>query len=67
MPLIYYSFKEAVLALWERFCILHGIEKLYTNTDTLWHFIKNRDLEGAEKWSECAVKDAIAGNEQIYY
>jgi DNA-binding FadR family transcriptional regulator len=66
MPLIYYSFKEAVLALWERFCNLHGKEKLYVNTDTLWQFIEKRDVEGAVSWSERTVNDAITGADQIY-
>lgn len=67
MPLIYYSFKDAVLMLWERFCILHGREKLYNNTDTLWQFIEKRDIEGAISWSERKVNDAIDGKDQIYY
>ncbi len=67
MPLIYYSFREAVIMLWERFCILHGKEKLYANTDTLWQFIARRDVEGAIDWSEKKVNDAIEGGDQIYY
>lgn len=67
MPLIYYSFRDVVLALWERFCILHGSEKLYTNTDMLWQFIERRDMEGAVNWSENKLKDAIIGRDQIYY
>ncbi len=67
MPLIYYSFKDAVLMLWERFCDLHGVEKLYSNTDTLCRYIEQRDIEGAIKWSEKTLKDAITGKDQIYY
>jgi DNA-binding FadR family transcriptional regulator len=67
MPLVYYSFREAVLMLWERFCILHGIEKLYTNTDTLWQFIEKRDTDGAIDWSEKKLTEAIIGANQIYY
>lgn len=67
MPLIFYSFREAVLALWERFCILHGKEKLYVNTDTLCQFIEKRDLDGAISWTEKTLKDAIEGKDQIYY
>lgn len=67
MPLIYYSFREAVIMLWERYCILHGREKLYSNTDTLWQFLNNRDVEGAIKWSEKKINDAIIGRDQIYY
>lgn len=67
MPLVYYSFREAVLMLWERFCILHGREKLYVNTDTLWQMIANRDVYGAISWSERNVNEAITGKDQIYY
>lgn len=67
MPLIYYSFKDAVLMLWERFCALHGIEKLYANTDTLCRYIEQRDVEGAIIWSEKTLKDTMTGKDQIYY
>lgn len=67
LPLIYYSFKEAVIMLWERFCILHGRDKLYANTNTLWQFIANRDIEGAINWSERKIYDTINGRDQIYY
>lgn len=67
MPLIYYSFREAVIMLWERFCVLHGREKLYVNTDTLWQLVSNRDIEGAIRWSEEKVNEAITGMDQIYY
>ncbi|MDF2941539.1 MAG: regulatory protein GntR [Herbinix sp.] len=67
MPLIYYTFREAVLMLWERFCTLHGKEKLYANTDMLCQFIEKRDIEGAINWSERKLNDAIEGKDQIYY
>lgn len=67
MPLIYYSFREVVLALWERFCVLHGKEKLYINTDTLCQLIEKRDMEAAINWSENQVTESIAGKDQIYY
>lgn len=67
IPLIYYSFKEAVLTLWERFCILHGKEKLYTNTDMLCKFIEERDIEAAVSWCEKTLDDTINGKNQIYY
>lgn len=67
MPLIYYSFREAVIMLWERFCRLHGREKLYSNTDTMMRYIEKRDIEGAISWSEQVLRDAITGKDQIYY
>lgn len=67
LPLIYFSFKEAVLMLWDRFCILHGKEKLFANTDILCQFIEKRDMEGAVIWSEKKLNDTISGRDQIYY
>lgn len=66
-PLIYYSFKDAVIILWERFCNLHGREKLYHNTDILCQLIEKHDVEGAIQWSEEKVKECIIGKDQIYY
>lgn len=67
IPLIYYSFKDAVLTLWERYCILHGKDKLYANTDMLCKYIEKRDIESAMNWCEKTLNDAIGGKEQIYY
>jgi DNA-binding FadR family transcriptional regulator len=67
MPLIYYSFREVVLGLWERFCILHGKDELYTNTCTLLKFIEERDTEGAIRWSSETVNETLMGRKQIYY
>ena len=67
MPLVYYSFRDAVVILWERYCNLYGREKLYMNNDSLCKYIENHDVEGAIQWSERTLKDAITGKEQIYY
>lgn len=67
MPLIYYSFREVVLSLWERFCVLHGREKLYNNTDKLLTLIEKKETEAAIRFSEQTINDAITGMNQIYY
>lgn len=67
MPLIYYSFKEIVISLWERYCILYGKEKLYDNTDKLMLFIEKGDIDGAIRWSDKTCQKTISGKEQIYY
>lgn len=67
LPLIYYSFKEAVITLWERFCTLYTKEKLYTNTEMLWQLIEKGDIEGAILWSKKKIYDTIEGEHQIYY
>ena len=35
LPLIFHSFKVPILSLWERFCILYGIDSLINNTSIL--------------------------------
>lgn len=67
IPLIFCSFKVAVISLWERFCILYGIPALYENTYKLWTFLKNRDLNGAVSWIDKSVRESIDGNRKIYY
>lgn len=67
MPLVYYSFHEVVVSLWERYCILYGREKLYENTDKLMQYIEKRDIDGAVNWSVRTCEETISGKEQIYY
>lgn len=66
VPLIYHSFKPPVIALWVRFCSLHGIPALVHNTQTLYGLIRNRDAEGASRWIERYLEQAISGSQQIY-
>ena len=39
LPLIFHSFKVPILSLWERFCILYGIDSLINNTSILCYYI----------------------------
>lgn len=66
VPLIYSSFKPPVIALWVRFCNLYGIPALVDNTTTLYTLIRNRDADGASRWIETYLEQAINGNQQIY-
>lgn len=66
VPLIYYSFKPPVIALWVRFCCLYGIPALVSNTRTLYQFICRRDAPGASQWIDQYLEQAISGNQQIY-
>ena len=66
VPLIYYSFKPPVIALWVRFCNLYGIPALVHNTQTLYALIANRDTDGAARWIEAYLEEAISGSQQIY-
>ena len=66
VPLIYSSFKPPVIALWIRFCNLYGIPALVYNTQTLYTLIQNRDADGASRWIETYLEQAISGSQQIY-
>ena len=66
VPLIYSSFKPPVIALWIRFCSLYGISALVHNTQTLYTLVQNRDAEGASRWIETYLEQAIRGSQQIY-
>ncbi len=66
LPLIYYSFKAPVITLWIRFCKLYGIEALYHNTSELYKYIQVRDFDGAQKWIDKYLQEAIDGQQQIY-
>ena len=66
VPLIYHSFKPPVIALWIRFCTLYGIPALVRNTQILYTFIRNRDRDGASRWIDTYLEQAISGSQQIY-
>ncbi len=66
LPLIYYSFKPPVITLWTRFCRLYGIGALCRNTEKLYDFIRTRNQEGAARWIDEYLGQAISGNQQIY-
>lgn len=66
VPLIYYSFKPPVIALWTRFCTLYGIPALVRNTQTLYALLRARDQEGAARWIDEYLEQAISGTQQIY-
>lgn len=66
LPLIYYSFKPPVITLWTRFCRLYGIGALCRNTEKLYDLICARDKEGAARWIDEYLGQAISGSQQIY-
>lgn len=67
LPLIFRSFYDSVIVLWERFCSLHGNETLYKVSYTLWEHIYKKDLEGALRWIDRCTYEATEGAAQIYY
>lgn len=66
VPLIYRSFRPAVLTLWMRFCRLYGIEALLTNTKTVYNHLCARDAAAAVQWIDQYLTEAICGSQQIY-
>lgn len=66
LTLIYSSFKEICIVLWERFCHLYGISSLYKNVVTLYDALIRHDKKGALQWIETYLGEAISGSQQIY-
>lgn len=66
VPLIYSSFKPAVVTLWVRFCQLYGIEALVYNTKTVYNYLCARDETAALGWVDDYLEEAISGSQQIY-
>lgn len=66
LPLIYTSFKIPCTALWIRFCRKYGVAALHSNVEELYRHLLNRDKEGARRWSNLYLAEAIDGAQQIY-
>lgn len=66
LPLIFYSFKFPIHSLWERFCRIYGKDSLHLNTAQLYHFIEQRDVDGAIESINHSILDTINGSRQIY-
>lgn len=66
LPLIYYSFKDPLIAMWVRFCGRYGNLALVRNTETLYSFLKKRDTDGAICWINAYLERIISGSQQIY-
>lgn len=67
IPLIFHSFKVSVFALWERFCIMYGINTLYANNSELVKRIKARDKKAAIDWIRTSIRESISGKYKIYF
>jgi DNA-binding FadR family transcriptional regulator len=67
LPLIFYSFREPVLRLWERYFRLHGVETLYRNTMELYARIADRDAKSAVSVLSDSLEKTITGGVSIYY
>lgn len=67
IPLIFHSFKVPVFTLWERFCVLYGINTLYKNNAGLLDRLKSKDKEETVKWIHSSINESIAGKYEIYF
>lgn len=67
LPLIFRSFYSSVLALWERFCALHGIDTLYQTSCRLCGHIRDKDIPGAVAWIDYCTRETVSGSRCIYY
>lgn len=67
LPLIFHSFKVAVLTLWERFCTMYGTDALYENTSTLIAHMEKGNIDTAIQWINESLDKSINGNRPIYY
>ena len=49
-----------------RFCKKYGVAALHSNVEELYRHLLNRDKEGARRWSNVYLAEAINGTQQIY-
>lgn len=66
LPLFFASFRNPVVNLWIRFCNHYGIAALYENTSTLYHFIQEKDSNGAIDFINQSIQESIQGPREIY-
>ena len=66
LGMIIVSFREPILALWQRFCRRYGIITLHEHTKRSLDFIIARDYEGAMKWLDLTINEAINGDYTVY-
>lgn len=67
LPLIFYSFREPVLGLWERYFRLHGVASLHRSTMELYRCLVARNARGAVAALSVSLKKTIEGGASIYY
>ena len=67
LPLIFHSFKEPAVNLWERYFTLHGVSVLHRSTMRLCESLENRDAAGAVAIFRETLQMAIDGGASIYY
>lgn len=66
LAMIITSFRKPVVALWTRFCSRYGSQLLYEHTLKSLEYIRKRDYEGAVRWLDHIMQDALEGETSIY-
>ena len=67
LPVVFYSFRELSVCMWERYFSLHGKEDLLENTEELFINLKNRDRKAALGTFQLSLKKTIEGVVSIYH
>lgn len=67
LPLIFQSFREPVLKLWERYLSLHGPDRLLSNAREILDLARSGDAPGAVAALKASIDGTIAGNPSIYF
>lgn len=66
LPLIFSSFKNPNIILFERYIEKHGIDKMYERNILLLQCIERKDISGAKKIMTNSIENTLNGNTEIY-
>ncbi len=66
LPVIFFSFKELSLRLWERYFARHGNQALYQNTLRLFKCFEKRNTKEALWTFQSSLQKTISGDVSIY-
>jgi DNA-binding FadR family transcriptional regulator len=67
LPIVFYSFKELAVGMWERYFRMHGKSFLLKNTRELYTYMESGDTENALKTFHESLKNTINGLRSIYH
>lgn len=67
LPLIFYSFREPAVRLWERYLILHGVHALLDKTRRIQELITLGNFQEALAVLRKSIESTIEGEASIYF
>lgn len=67
LPIVFYSFKELAVGMWERYFRLHGNKILLQSTWELYNCLETGDTQGALEAFQSSLKYTIDGMRSIYH